>query len=58
MRGVTRLFAPLRVSVTDRPVAVSAFSIWLTVSDALHCLRIANAPATCGVAIEVPFQVA
>ena len=53
MRG---LVMPARVS--GLPVQASA--VWISSTEAvgLACLRIANAPATCGAAIEVPLMAA
>ncbi len=41
-----------------RPVVWRALSTVLTEAVGVFCLRIAQAPATCGVAMEVPLQVA
>ncbi len=47
-----------RSSVTGRPVVSSKVRLSSTVAVGLICFRIANAPATCGVAIEVPLKLA
>lgn len=51
MRGKTRLF---RVSVIDVPVLDNHCEICATDAYGAACFMIAQAPATCGVAIEVP----
>ena len=51
MRG---LVSPLRGSVTAKPLAANAARPWLTVRRGTFCFSTAQAPATCGVAIEVP----
>src|SRR6478735_163031 len=53
MRGVTR---PLRPSVIDFPVLLSAASACVTVADGTRCLSSAQAPVTCGVDIDVPLR--
>ena len=50
------LVTPLRLSVTGWPDACSAVSDEDTVVHGRSCLSAANAPATCGAAIEVPVQ--
>src|SRR3954468_23038213 len=50
------LVTPLRV--TDFPVVCSCDRTSATVAVGLVCLMIAQAPATCGVAIEVPLKTA
>jgi hypothetical protein len=51
MRGVVTLFLG---SVIRRPVFLKAVSTSATVAVGFFCLRIAQAPVTWGVAIEVP----
>ena len=47
---------PERVSSTETPLDVRSPRISSTVAPGSLLLRIAHAPATCGAAIEVPFQ--
>ena len=56
MRGLVTLPAP-RLSVTGRPVVANSVRMSSTVAAGLACFRTAHAPATCGVAIEVPLKV-
>ena len=51
MRGLVK---PLRVSRIGRPVVCRALSAWFTVNVGRACLISANAPVTCGVAMDVP----
>src|SRR5919198_3902443 len=55
MRGLT---TPLRASVIGLPVDCSAFRTVGTSAEGLMPFRTAQAPATCGVAIEVPLRTA
>jgi len=45
---------PVRVSVMSVPVDWSAVRSWVTVAAGFACLRTAQAPVTCGVAMDVP----
>src|SRR3954454_6979534 len=47
---------PLRESVIATPLRTKALRLWLTVYDGRAAFRTANAPATWGAAIEVPYQ--
>lgn len=51
IRGVVM---PFRASVIGRPVARRVFSTTGTVAAGDNCFRMAQAPATCGVAMDVP----
>ena len=53
IRGLTM---PFLVSVTLNPVDLNAFRIVRTLEDGAFCFAIAQAPVTCGVAMEVPFH--
>ena len=53
MRGLVTV-PPGRVSVMGTPVCWSALKIALTDAPGAACLRTANAPVTCGVAMDVP----
>ena len=55
MRGFVTV-PPLRLSVIKTPVEVSAVRIWSTVAPGAAERIRANAPATWGEAIEVPYQ--
>src|SRR5439155_25476635 len=48
------LVTPLRMSVIGNPVDCSALRSWLTVPVGTACFSTAQAPVTCGVAIDVP----
>src|SRR5438034_11752194 len=47
-------YPPGRPSLTGVPVDVSALRISVTLASGLRCFITAHAPATCGVAMEVP----
>src|SRR5262245_22305341 len=51
MRGFA---SPFLLSVSGRPVLVSAASTWLTLAPGTRCLIKAQEPVTCGAAIDVP----
>ena len=55
-RRIRGLVIPLRLSVTPRPVLLKALRISSTVAFGDRERITANAPATCGVAIEVPLS--
>src|SRR5687768_6311509 len=54
MRGVSWQRVVTRVSRIGLPVVRSAFSTWSIVAPGVRDLSSAQAPATCGAAIEVP----
>ena len=41
---------------TSPPVACKALRIWATPADGTACLRMAQAPVTCGAAMDVPLN--
>ena len=55
MRGLVML---LRVSRTGKPVDVSAFCTCVTLTHGFLDFNTAQAPATCGAAMEVPWKLA
>ena len=52
------MVTPLRSSVTLLPVVCKASRIWPTEALGAFSRRMAQAPATCGAAIEVPWKLA
>ena len=54
IRGIPMTLPPLRVSLIDTPVVVSADSTASTEAPGSFDFKTAQAPVTCGAAMEVP----